>query len=136
METRGYETINDRSAGWGPGVDVNLQPDADAAVEATGTRLGKQLKEREYIEYDASVSGEFVDYEGELEGDAIVRTTGDPIVSGNNRPTDRWQWTKPGGSPAWNDRGISEPGEVTPDSNYPAAGTKDERGDASVELPE
>lgn len=41
METRGYETINDRTSGWGPGVDGDAQPDADATPEANATRLAR-----------------------------------------------------------------------------------------------
>lgn len=40
-ETRGYQTINDRTDGWGPGVDEDLQPDADAAKESTATRVAR-----------------------------------------------------------------------------------------------
>lgn len=45
-ETRGYETINDRSDGWGPGVDGEDQPTADATPEDAATRVARALAER------------------------------------------------------------------------------------------
>jgi hypothetical protein len=45
-ETRGYQTINDRTDGWGPGVDEELQPDSDAAQESRNSRIGRLKKVR------------------------------------------------------------------------------------------
>lgn len=51
-ETRGYQTINDRTDGWGPGVDEELQPDADAAEESRNTRIAKLKKVRKRVQAD------------------------------------------------------------------------------------
>ena len=45
-ETRGYETIVDRTDGWGPGVVAEDQPDADAAKEVVATRVTRVLGAR------------------------------------------------------------------------------------------
>lgn len=44
-ETRGYNTIVDRTDGWGPGVDEDLIPDADAAKENIAARVTREVKE-------------------------------------------------------------------------------------------
>jgi hypothetical protein len=58
-ETRGYETINDRTDGWGPGVDAEAQPDADASAEAVATRLARLRKARKDAE--AGVNSDIAD---------------------------------------------------------------------------
>jgi len=45
METRGYETINDRTSGWGH--SDGTQPTADPAAETTDDRLERQYLTRE-----------------------------------------------------------------------------------------
>lgn len=44
-ETRGYETINDRTDGWGPGVDEDLVPTEDAEREPIEERVTREVKE-------------------------------------------------------------------------------------------
>lgn len=46
VDTRGFQTINDRTDGWGHNVDEDLQPDADAAKQTTSDRVAKLKKER------------------------------------------------------------------------------------------
>lgn len=68
-ETRGYETINDRSDGWGPGVNPSIQPIADAPKEATATRAGRQLAARKSFEEspDPAIVDRTVGYGGEFD---------------------------------------------------------------------
>lgn len=51
-DTRGFETINDRTDGWGPGVDESLQPDADATPESRNARITRLKKVRKKVKAD------------------------------------------------------------------------------------
>lgn len=43
-DTHGYETINDRTSGWGP--EATTPPTADAAKEVVATRVGRAVEAR------------------------------------------------------------------------------------------
>lgn len=87
-ETRGYETINDRSAGWGPGVDPGAQPIADASKEVTATRAGRLLATRKSFEEspDPAIVDRTVGYGGEFDPTGGSGDYGVGVAIGDETP--------------------------------------------------
>jgi hypothetical protein len=102
METRGYLTINDRTDGWGAGVDENAQPTRDATPEALATRLARDLSARttgnptstpDTDDRSAGYGGAWeeapvaigVDYDLEVTGSAVPLDSNDADAASANR---------------------------------------------------
>ena len=79
-ETRGYQTINDRTDGWGPGVVENDQPTADATPEAKTTRWGRSRVARVSSKPNVTDTA----YNFELTG--TVATSGSNTALGSSHP--------------------------------------------------
>lgn len=87
-ETRGYQTINDRTDGWGVGVVEADQPTADATPEATSARIGREVAVRNSDPVQVDGAYETPPSDGEIltwDSSNTAKTTAHSDVAATNR---------------------------------------------------